>query len=536
MNNTKKGVSNRSAIDVSFLFDITSKLNETPDMASFMNVMNLCLSDWWHCDAVYYYMCDEQSSSLKPVCSQVYKEYPLRATPDETLLWLLEHQTVQIDQVRNNTRKKQGVSVINIPLEYQRKIMGFIQIIVPAPPESISPDEQRMFSILGRYAANIMHTFTLNTVIERNNHTLDQVELYLNSVFENMIHGIMVIEQDGTIDLLSKTMDLIFNLQHKDAVGKLYSNLFPEQTAGIFNDIIHELAGKDIVMDREFEVTLHDNTLLRISITASSIDIDENRTGTIFLVKSLSNCKDLITLAEVDKLKSNFVATVSHEFKTPLNLILGSTNLLQEGLVGSLNEKQLKLVKLIRDGSSRLMVLTKSLLDLAKLEAGKGHLKLEPVSLKNLIDVTVNRYGHILKEHGISLTAAFNDEIDLIVADNEKLAQMMHHVISNAIKYNNPGGYVDITVSLWDKDKSAKFVSITVKDNGIGILEQEQQVIFDEFYRVDDPQVLEREGIGLGLTIAKKVIDLHRGKVTIKSNKTDGTEITIILPKDPRIL
>ena len=534
MNDKKTGITDRSVIDILSLHDISRQLNAAPSMDSIIDLLERELCGNRKYKAVLFYIYNEQNGKLD--LWQSDPNIQTASTPDETMLWLMEHQTIQVDQICNATRKKQTASVINILLQVQKRNLGFVQFIVPVSPELITPEDQQMLSLLGCTIASCIHNFNLNAVIERNNQTLNQVEIYLNGVFESMIHGIMVVEHDGTISLLSKTMDLIFNLQHKDAVGRQFRDLFPEEIVNIFNGMIDELSGDEVVMDREFEVALHDNTLVKISITASNIEIDKNHSGTIFLVKTLSSCKDLIALAEVDKLKSNFVATVSHEFKTPLNLILGSTNLLQEGLVGSLNEKQLKLVKLIRDGGNRLMVLTKSLLDLAKLEAGKGQLQLEPVSLKKLIDTTVSRFSHILQDHRISLTTRFNDEIDQIMADNEKLAQMMHHVISNAIKYNNPGGAVEITVNRWEKDQSEKFVTITVADSGIGITEQEQETIFDEFHRVDDPEVLEREGIGLGLTIAKKVIDLHRGKVLINSHANEGTEITIILPRDPRIL
>lgn len=538
MSKKNSGTSDQSVTAVSSLYSATLKLNETHDLTTILENLNTILSETCRFDAIFFYLCSEQDGSVKLAArhSKTCGRCTSCGSPDEIMLWILEHRTMRIVPVTPQCGPSDHATCIILPLISTHHIIGFIQLVLPVAADQIDDQQKQMLWIVASYAASLLHNAHLIQKLEQNNDTLNKIEQYLTNVLDNMIYGIMVVESDGTINLLSKTMEIIFHLPDQDSTGQHFRTVFPAPIVRFFDTIMSDIADGLIVIDREFEYTTDKTAKVRISTTASPLQINNTETGIIFLVKSISNSNDLITLAELDKLKSNFVATVSHEFKTPLNLILGSTNLLQEGLVGSLNEKQLKLVKLIRDGSNRLMVLTNSLLDLAKLEAGKGQLNLEALSLKTLVNMTVTRFQHIIKEHAITLNIHFNDGIDQIIADHEKLAQMMHHVISNAVKYNNPGGSVEITVGSWAKDHTEKFIAITITDNGIGIIDEEQQDVFNEFYRVDDPQVLEREGIGLGLTIARRVIDLHRGKIAIQSYPNQGTEITIILPRDPRIL
>jgi len=515
---------------------MTSRINETHDIEGIFTLLKNIINEICPYNSIKLMLYDDLSGELQFKLnenkdSSFCGDLPLS---EDIMSWIFDNRKIRIIPMESIGQTNRQGSLVLIPLISYKHFIGFIQVVIPVSPGQVTIHLEHMLWVVANNAASAIHNSCLINELERQNSTLHKVESHLASIFDDMIHAIMVVENNGTIVMLSKTIETVFNIPYKQVFGKIIDDVFAKNTAEMLNEMLVEVIKTCDAAERNYDFVQENGQVAPLLISASPLEQEDIQYGIIFEVKSLNDSKNLMAAAEIDRLKSNFVATVSHEFKTPLNLILGSTNLLTEGLVGAVNEKQQKLLKLITDGTNRLMDLTKNLLDLAKIEADKGNLSLKHLSLKKLIQIAITNLAYSAKEKQIQIEHNISDAHEQIVGDRQKILQMVIHLISNGIIYNNPGGYVKISVSEWEKDNSENFIKLSIEDNGIGITPEDRKNVFSEFHRVKDPDIQEIQGHGLGLTIVKKIVELHRGKIIINSNKTQGTRFTVILPRDLR--
>lgn len=231
--------------------------------------------------------------------------------------------------------------------------------------------------------------------------------------------------------------------------------------------------------------------------------------------------------AEIAELKSRFFTNISHEFRTPLTLILGPAEKL---LSESQSDDILKQAGLIKRNAIRLLGLINQLLDLSKLEAGK--LKLE-ASLSNIvlfIKGVTQSFESLAEQKDIMLKVVAEKENMEIYFDKEKMVKILSNLLSNALKFTPEDGLIEISIKETKKLPNAGFIEIKVKDNGIGIPEEELPKLFERFYKVETSQAKKYGGTGIGLALTKELVELHQGFITVSSNLGDGSEFTIELP------
>jgi DNA-binding response OmpR family regulator len=228
-------------------------------------------------------------------------------------------------------------------------------------------------------------------------------------------------------------------------------------------------------------------------------------------------------LEEVDQMKSRFFANISHEFRTPLTLILGPSESI---IAETLEEKTKKKAGLIKRNANRLLNLINQLLDISKLEAGGLKLKTSCSNIVAFIKGVAMSFESLAEIKDIILKVkSTNAEIELYF-DKEKMEKVFTNLLSNAFKFTPGGGKVTISVNETDNN----FVEIKVKDTGIGITEKELPKLFDRFYQVDSSRTREWEGTGIGLALTKELVELHLGSIKVESNEEKWTEVTVTLP------
>jgi signal transduction histidine kinase/putative methionine-R-sulfoxide reductase with GAF domain len=226
--------------------------------------------------------------------------------------------------------------------------------------------------------------------------------------------------------------------------------------------------------------------------------------------------------------KSEFLANMSHELRTPLNAIIGFSEVLQEKLFGELNEKQVEYTSDILTSGQHLLSLINEILDLSKVEAGRMELELTPFDLPLAIDNARTFVRERAVKHGITLDADVDDRLGEYVGDERKIKQILLNLLSNAVKFTPEGGHISIIANKTDDG-----AEISVSDTGIGIPPAEQATIFEEFRQVGGDYAHKKEGTGLGLTLAKKFVELHGGKIWVESEVGKGSTFTFTLPERP---
>ena len=223
--------------------------------------------------------------------------------------------------------------------------------------------------------------------------------------------------------------------------------------------------------------------------------------------------------------KSEFLANMSHELRTPLNAILGFSEVLAERMFGEVNEKQAEYLQDILSSGRHLLSLINDILDLAKVEAGRLELELGRFHLPTALDNALTLVRERATRHGITLTQTVDERLGDIVADERKVKQILLNLLSNAVKFTPEGGRVGLTATAADG-----VVTIAVSDTGVGIAPEDQAAIFEEFRQVGRDDTRKQEGTGLGLTLAKKFVELHGGRIWVQSQVGQGSTFSFTLP------
>jgi len=234
-------------------------------------------------------------------------------------------------------------------------------------------------------------------------------------------------------------------------------------------------------------------------------------------------------LQELDKLKSRFFANISHEFRTPLALILGPLQQLSDG---TFNGKPKELYPVMIQHAQKLLRLINQFLDLSTLEAGKMSLRAAPQNIVSFAETLLSLFKSQAEEKSISLNfESVKDEIE-IYFDSDKLEKVLVNLISNALKFTSDGGTLNMLIEIdsASTNEEGSHVIITLKDTGIGISEADAPHVFDRFYQVDDSQTRVQQGTGIGLALSKELIELHKGSLSLKSKVGAGSTFYIRLP------
>jgi signal transduction histidine kinase len=258
--------------------------------------------------------------------------------------------------------------------------------------------------------------------------------------------------------------------------------------------------------------------LLRTFATQSALAIQNARLYQEIADKSRQ-------LEAASRHKSEFLANMSHELRTPLNAVIGFSEVLLQRMFGDLNAKQDEYLKDIYSSGQHLLSLINDILDLSKIEAGRMELAPAPFHLPSALDNAVTLVKERAARHGITLDVAIDPGPGEIVGDERKVKQVLLNLLSNAVKFTPEGGRIGLRASR--KDGA---VEIAVTDTGIGIAPEDQAAIFEEFRQVGHDETRKQEGTGLGLTLAKKFVELHGGRIWVESAPGQGSTFTFTLP------
>ena len=241
-------------------------------------------------------------------------------------------------------------------------------------------------------------------------------------------------------------------------------------------------------------------------------------------------------LVQLNRLKDEFLACISHELKTPLTAVLGLSTLLKDQTLGPLNERQARYARLIYQSGRQLMTVVNDILDLTRMETGQLELTLEQVPIQYVCDRAYAQVQQLQTEKEqeedstpeTHFTLEIEPGLDTLIADELRLRQMLVHLLSNALKFTESGAEIGLRVNCWDG-----WIAFTVWDTGIGIPPEKQHLIFQKFQQLEQPLTRRHEGTGLGLVLTQHLARLHGGDVSFISKQGEGSQFTLLLPPCP---
>ncbi|MGD2105853.1 MAG: MFS domain-containing histidine kinase [Anaerolineae bacterium] len=234
-------------------------------------------------------------------------------------------------------------------------------------------------------------------------------------------------------------------------------------------------------------------------------------------------------LMELDRLKSRFVSMVSHELRTPLGAIQGFAEMLRAGIYGSLAEKQDDALRRVENNTDKLLNIVNDLLDQARIEAGEISLHPTPFSPETLVEDLQSTVGVLADQQGLDLTVEVDENVPRpVYGDKERLHQVLVNLTTNAIKFTDEGS-IHVRIGGADGDDPSQWI-MEVSDTGPGIAEEDKDLVFTPFRRVDDSVTREHTGVGLGLSIVRQLVELMGGNISLESEVGRGSTFTVTLP------
>ncbi len=341
------------------------------------------------------------------------------------------------------------------------------------------------------------------------------------TVIRNMREAIVGLDADKKILFANPAAQRLLGLDETELVGQYAPDL------ALVNDLMRHLI-QDLMTIPSAPATEKASAPLKIvedrkeqyyTKEVSDVVINEgqeSRIGHVIILKNITSFKEL------DLAKTNFIATISHELKTPISSIKMSIKLLGDERVGPITEGQRELVQSIDEDSDRLLKITKELLDLSQVETGNIRLTTGPVAPRDIVDYALKSVRTPAQQKNVSLVVQTPDDLPLVQADLEKSAWVMVNLLSNAVRYSPPEREVLIDMRATDRT-----VTFSVRDGGKGISTEFQTRIFDKYYQTPNS---EKTGSGLGLAISKEFITGQGGKIWVESTVGEGSTFTFTLP------
>jgi PAS domain S-box-containing protein len=251
--------------------------------------------------------------------------------------------------------------------------------------------------------------------------------------------------------------------------------------------------------------------------------------------------RDITREVESDRLKTEFIGAVSHELRTPMTSIKGFTQLLAMGSLGPVNDTQKEFLQIIQTNAERMISIINDLLDITKIETGSVELDLRPLHLAETLSNVVMELQPNIQAREHELTISIPPGLPLVRADAKRLNQILFNLLSNAVKYTPRGGMITLDAHEVDIEavpeaireglkSTARYALVEVRDTGVGIAPEEQERIFDRFYRTENPLKVEAGGTGLGLSLVRPLIQLLGGQIWVRSALNEGSTFSFVVP------
>ncbi len=369
-------------------------------------------------------------------------------------------------------------------------------------PQAESADEIGALTHTFNEMANVLESTLAEVNGERNK---------LNTLFIYMAEGMVAFGKNGRILHMNPAAQRMLGLEFDPELT--YAQVFPNM----------EIEEADLAEDGKcIEIDYAANKrILKIFLTMFGGADGEN--GGIMAVMH-----DITEQTKLDSSRREFVANVPHELRTPLTNVKGYTETLLDAGDDIDPQSRRSFLQVIYNESDRMTHIVKDLLTLSQLDYGRMDLRLAELPVEMIVANIASAMMIEAKNQGLTLETSFQRPLPNILADQARMEQVIANVISNAVKYNRPGGRVEVSAFV-EGDQ----VAVRVKDTGIGIPQEDIPRLFERFYRVDKARSRERGGTGLGLAIAKEIVEQHNGTIQVESQLDQGTAVTIRIPAAP---
>ena len=434
-----------------------------------------------------------------------------------------------LEVLRENRRLPETVDFKSYKRDLQKQLLGIIE-----PIEDLLhlPDGRTLRLVAAPHPfGGVVLTYedvTDRLALERSHNTLIAVQ---RETLDHLYEGVALFTGDGRLKLSNPAFARMWNFTPEELAGEPHVSVLVDRIRRYFPQVRWSLLREQLIASvaepeaRAGRMDRRDGT----SLDWASVPLPDGACLFTYLdVTDSSRVERALrerneALEHADRLKSEFIANVSYELRTPLNAIIGFAEILDRQYFGPLNVRQIEYSKGIVEASQRLLALINDILDVANIEAGYLQLEVGAVDMKALIHSVESLAHERLRNRQLTFETACAEDVGEVQADERRLKQALYNLVSNAVKFTPEGGSIAMTVA-----RDGQEVVMTVSDTGIGIAPEDQARVFNKFERGHGAH--RQIGAGLGLALVKSLIELHGGRVELKSAPGEGTAVTCRIP------
>lgn len=398
------------------------------------------------------------------------------------------------------------------PLVAKDRLMGIL--LLSEPPGGLGWDHLDLVMSFAHFVALVLE----NAQLYRR---MDEKRAESEAVLSSIGDGVLVVDAQCDLVMLNPVAEAIFESLRPAAIGQHLPELVAnESLIGLLREVLQE--SPDALLSREVVASASEDGQAAVYEAAASplAGGEGHNRGAVVVLRDITRKKEL------DLMKSNFMSVVSHELKTPLHSIKGFVDVILMGKAGKLNELQRDFLETAREQAIHLQALIDDLLDFATFESGGVHLRLEQVSVPELVDEITSRLSPLAREAEVVLYSSVPSDLPAIRADKRRLLQVLDNLVGNAIEFTPAGG--EVRLEAFD---TGTHIQIQVVDTGIGIPPNEREKVFERFYQVDSSMTRPHRGVGLGLAVCKYIADAHSGRIWVEDNQPTGSVFCFTLPR-----
>lgn len=335
------------------------------------------------------------------------------------------------------------------------------------------------------------------------------------AIVKSIADPLIVLDRNYKVVMVNKACEEFFGFEEGKALGKHF--LESIRDGELFNFITASVESERAISEKVLYFEKGNDYYFNVTVTKND-NSDRQNKGCIVLMQNVTGFKEL------ERIKTDFVATVSHEFKTPLTSIIMGASMLEGGNLGILGKEQKTLVDTIIEDGERLSGFVNELLEVSKLESGKAVYSFEPCSISAIAEGSVRQFTETAQRENVTLSNDIDENLPPVYADFERITWVLNNLLSNALKYTKSGDFITVSAGV-----KGAYMEVTVKDTGDGIPQEYLDRIFDKFVHVKGHDI-EARGTGLGLAVSKEIVTAHRGNISVESELDAGSTFRFTLP------
>jgi len=574
----------RRALQLTTLNEVTRQLTSTLELEPLLQKILQSAVDILACEAGSLLLVDETTDELvfRVVVSPVANDLVNRRLPPgigvvgvavKTRAPIIVNDVNRYPEWFSKTDQQTGFitrTLLVIPLQVKDRVTGVIEVINKRDGAPFSQDDQDLLSAFAAQAAVAIANARLYTVTDQalaarveELSVMQRIDRELNTSLEISTAMRITLEwalrqsgvQAGLIGTLTeKAVQVMASSGYTDELSFFQNQMVPLENLALGN-AVHEAAP----LRRQLARGTYEQRLLGEALSQTVIPIRRETTtvGILFLESTspepihedvlnflirlcdhasiaIFNSQLYAAVQSANLAKSEFVSFVAHELKNPMTSVKGYTELLAVGAVGPINEAQANFLNTIRSNIERMNTLVSDLNDMSKIEVGRLRLDFKAIPLAEVVDSVVRSTKRQIDEKQQKLIVELPSNLPQAWADRTRLEQVMVNLVSNAHKYTPASGQIWVSAvyaeNEWDPDGAPDVLHIWVKDNGLGISEEDQKKIFQKFFRSEDPKSREAPGTGLGLNITRSLVEMQGGRIWFESKFREGTTFHSTIP------